>query len=167
MALISKAAHFTPQFSYAPPSPISGMQTITNESITQICKQAGKAYITDEDYATAVNKLKIINTVLSEIPKFERLILDYLRGVIDKYDMLLEDYLKTIDSEIDNRAQDIFHQGNYLKAWHTAKNAVVVYEKLKVMGRQSNEIPKKKALWLSLIKQNAQQMEFVLHSGKK
>jgi len=167
MALISKAVHFTPPFSYVPPAPIDGMQTITNESVVQICKQASKAYVTDEDYATAVNKLKIINTVLSEVPKFERLILDYLRGVIDKYDMLLEDYLKTIDREIDNRAQDIFHQGNYLKAWQTAKNAVVVYEKLKVMGRQSNEIPKKKALWLSLIKQNAAQMEFVLHSGKK
>jgi len=35
------------------------------------------------------------------------------------------------------------------------------------MGRQSDEVPKKKALWFNLIKQNAGQMEFVLHSGKK
>jgi len=167
LALISRAAYFTPQFSYAPPDPINGMQTITNESIAQICRQAGKAYMTDEDYATAVGKLKILISVLQEVPKFERLILDYLRGVTEKYEMLLDEYLKTIDSEIDNRAQDIFQQGNYLKAWQTAKNAIVVYEKLKNMGRQSNEIPKKRALWLSLIKQNAQQMEFVLHSGKK
>ena len=166
MALVSKAAYFTPQFSYAPPTPINGMQTVTNESITQICRQAGKAYITDEDYATAVDKLKILISVLQEVPKFERLILDYLRGVTEKYDMLLDDYLETIHSEIENHAQDIF-QGNLLKAWQTAKNAVVVYDKLKTMGRQSNEIPKKKALWLSLIKQNPQQMEFVLHSGKK
>jgi len=166
MALITKAVHFTPPFSYVPPSPIDGMQSITNESITQICRQAGKAYVTDEDYATAVKKLKIIISVLSEVPKFERLILDYLRGVTEKYDMLLTEYLETIDDEIDNRAQEIF-RGNYFKAWQTAKNAVVVYEKLKAMGRQSNEIPKKKALWLNLMKQNAQQMEFVLHSGKK
>jgi len=167
MALITKAIHFTPPFSYAPPNPINGTQTFTNESVVQLCKQAGKAYITDEDYAAAVDRLKLLITVLSEAPKFERLILDYLRGVTDKYDMLLEDYLKTIDNEIENRASDIFRQGNYLKAWQTAKNAVVVYDKLKAMGRRSNEIPKKKALWLSLIKQNAQQMEFVLHSGKK
>jgi hypothetical protein len=166
MALVSKAAYFTPQFSYIPPNPIHGMQTITNESITQICKQAGKAYITDEDYATAVDKLKILISVLQEVPKFERLILDYLRGITEKYDMLLEDYLKTIDSELENHVQDIF-QGNYLKAWQTAKNAVVVYDKLRAMGRKSDWIPKKKALWLSLMKQNPQQMEFVLHSGKK
>ena len=35
------------------------------------------------------------------------------------------------------------------------------------MGRRSPEVPKKKALWYSLIKQKADQMEFVLHSGKK
>jgi hypothetical protein len=35
------------------------------------------------------------------------------------------------------------------------------------MGRKSPEVPKKKALWYNLIKQNAEKMEFVLHSGKK
>jgi hypothetical protein len=142
------------------------MQTITNDSFSQLCRQALKAYAHDEDYATAVKTLKIFITIIEEIPKFERLILDYLRGVTDKYDMLLASYLETIDKEIDNRAQVIF-QGNYYKAWLAAKNAVGVYEKLKNIGRNSNEIPKKKALWLNLIKQNAELMEFVLHSGKK
>jgi hypothetical protein len=80
--------------------------------------------------------------------------------------MLLKIFLESIDKEIDNRAQVIFH-GNYYKAWLAAKNAVNVYDKLKAMGRKSNEIPKKKALWYNLIKQYNDQMEFVLHSGKK
>jgi len=166
MALISKTAQLMPKFSYSPPSPINGMQTITNESMEQLCRQALKAYMHDEDYAAAVNMLKTLISIIESVPKFERLILDYLRGVTDKYELLLKSYLENIDREIDNRAQAIF-QGNYFKAWQAAKNAVGVYEKLKVMGRKSNEIPKKKVLWYNLIKQNSEQMEFVLHSGKK
>jgi hypothetical protein len=125
-----------------------------------------KAYLQDEDYSGAVDLLKTLISIIEQIPQFERLILDYLRGVTDKYGMLLKSYLDTIDREIDARAPQIF-EGNYLKAWAAAKNAVNVYEKLKVMGRKSPEVPKKKALWYNLIKQNSEQMEFVLHSGKK
>jgi hypothetical protein len=166
MALISKSATVMPKFTVVPPSPINGMQTITNESFVQLCRTALKAYNTDEDYSVAVGVLKTFVTLIEQIPKFERLILDYLKGVTDKYDMLLISYLETIDKEIEDRAQVIF-QGNYYKAWLAAKNALTVYEKLKAIGRKSNEIPKKKALWFNLIKQKGGQMEFVLHSGKK
>jgi hypothetical protein len=127
---------------------------------------AAKAYMQDEDYAGAVNLLKTLISIIEMIPAFDRLLLDYLRGVTDKYDQLLKTYLETIDREIDARAQQIF-QGNYLKAWYAAKNGATVYEKLKTMGRKSPEVPKKKALWYNLIKQNSGKMEFVLHSGKK
>jgi len=113
-----------------------------------------------------VNMLKTFISLIEQIPSFERLILDYLRGITEKYDMLLQIYLETIDKEIENRAQNIF-QGNYLKAWQAAKNAVTVYDKLKAIGRRSPEVPKKKVLWYNLIKQNSDAMEFVLHSGKK
>jgi hypothetical protein len=166
MTLISKAANVMPKFNYVPPSPINGMQSITNESLAQLCRQALKAYMHDEDYSAAVNILKTLVSIAEAIPKFERLILDYLRGITDKYDLLLKSFLENIDREIDNRAQSIF-QGNYFKAWQAAKNAVGVYDKLKAIGRKSNEIPKKKVLWYNLIKQNSTQMEFTLHSGKK
>ena len=166
MALLAKAAQVMPKFTVVPPSPISGMQTITNESFIQICRNGMRAYVTEEDYAAAVGILKTLISLIEQIPTFERLILDYLRGVTDKYDMLLKTYLETIDKDVDARAQYIF-DGNYLKAWQAAKNAVTVYEKLKAMGRRSPEVPKKKVLWYNLIKQNADQMAFVLHSGKK
>ena len=164
--LLSKTSSVMSKFTVVPPNPINGMQTITNESFQQLCRMALKAYNQDEDYAAAVGLLKTFVSLIEEIPKFDRLILDYLRGVTDKYDQLLSAYLENIDKEIDNRAQAIF-QGNLYKAWQAAKNAVTVFEKLKAMGRKSNEIPKKKALWYILIKQRAEQMEFVLHSGKK
>jgi hypothetical protein len=166
MDVLSKTAHVMPKFNVVPSKPISGMQTITNDSFMQLCRMASKFYMQDEDYAGAVNMLKNMIAVIEQIPVFDRLILDYLRGITDKYEQLLKTYLDTIDKEIDERASQIF-QGNYLKAWAAAKNAVTVYEKLKVIGRKSPEVPKKKALWYNLIKQNAEKMEFVLHSGKK
>jgi len=166
MNLISKAAQAMPKFTITPAKPIQGMQTITNESFVQLCRNAMKAYVHDEDYSAAVDILKTFISLIEQIPLFDRLILDYLQGITDKYDMLLKTYLETIDKEIENRAQSIFHS-NYLKAWYAAKNAVTVYEKLKAMGRRSDEVPKKKSLWYNLIKLKADQMEFVLHSGKK
>jgi tetratricopeptide (TPR) repeat protein len=167
MSLISRAAQVMPKFTIVPPSPINGMQTITNDSFQQICRHGMKAYIKDEDYAEAVSILRTFVSLIEQIPNFERLILDYLKGITNKYEILLEAYLETIDKEIDSRAQAIFQQGNYYKAWLAAKNAITVYEKLKNMGRKSDDIPKKKVLWYNLIKQRAELMEFVLHSGKK
>ncbi|MDR1863780.1 MAG: hypothetical protein LBQ67_07665 [Treponema sp.] len=166
MDVLYKAAQGMPKFNVSPPRPVNGMQTITNDSFMQLCRTAIKAYMQDEDYAAAVGLLKTLISIIEMAPSFDRLLLDYLRGVTDKYDQLLKSYLETIDTEIDSRALQIF-QGNYLKAWYAAKNGAGVYEKLKVMGRKSPGVPKKKALWYSLIKQNADKMEFVLHSGKK
>ena len=166
MTLLSKAVKVMPKFTVIPPSPINGMQTITNESYMILCRNATASYVHDEDYTAAITMLKTLAYLAGEVPNFERLILDYLRGIADKYDLLLAAYLEAIDKEIDSRATSIFHN-NYLKAWHAAKNAITVYEKLKTMGRRSNEIPKKKNLWFNLIKQKASQMEFSLHSGKK
>ena len=166
MALMAKAAQVMTKFSITPATPINGMQTITNESFIQLCRIAMKAYVQDEDYSAAVNWLKTFISLIEQLPQFDRLILDYLRGITDKYDMLLTFYLETIDREINSKAQHIF-QANYFKAWQAAQNAITVYEKLKAMGRRSPEITKKKVLWYNLIKQKADQMEFVLHSGKK
>ena len=166
MNLLKKTAYVMPKFTVVPPTPISGMQTITNESFMQLCRNALKAYVQDEDYSAAINALKNFVSLAREIPQFDRLIFDYLLGITDKYELLMASYLETVDKELDSRASHIFHD-NYLKAWHAAKNAITVYEKLKVMGRKSAEVPKKKVLWYNLIKQNSAQMEFVLHSGKK
>ena len=166
IGLLVKVTQKMPKFSVVPAVPISGIQTVTNESFVQLCTNAMRAYVRDEDYSAAVNMLKTFVSLIEQIPQFDRLILDYLRGVTEKYDILLALYVDAIDKEIDSRSQQIF-QGSYLKAWQAAKNAVTVYEKLKTIGRRSPDIPKKKVLWYNLIKQNSAQMEFVLHSGKK
>ena len=164
--LLSKAAAVMPSFSITPAKPIHGMMTITNDSFMQICRLALKAYSQDEDYAAAVGFLKEFIDLIDKIDGFDRLILDYLRGVTDKYELLLKKYETTIDKEIEDKAVQIY-QGQYQKAYQAAKNAVGIYEKLKVMGRTSPVITKKKALWFNLIKANPDTMKFSLYSGKK
>jgi hypothetical protein len=166
MDLLFKVARAMPAFSVTPLQPINGMQTITNDSFVQLCRIALKAYMQDEDYSFAVNLLHKFIEIIEMVPGFDRLVLDYLRGVTDKYDMLLEAYLASIDREIDEKATQIF-TGDHLKTWYAAKNGAAIFEKLKVIGRKSNEITKKKNLWYSLIKQYHDKMVFTLYSGKK
>jgi len=164
--LLVRVAQSMPKFSIVPSEPIHGMQTITNESYVQLCSLSRKSYVRDEDYDSAVGYLLNLVTLSEEIPLFDRLILDYLKGVANKYSALLDSYKTQIDREVDENADQIF-QGNHYKTWLAAKNGTQIFEKLRDIGRKSNIISKKKNLWLSLIKQNPEQMAFTLYSGKK
>jgi hypothetical protein len=166
MDLLAKVAHEMPAFSVTPPQPVNGMRTITNDSLLQLCRLALKAYMQDEDYSFAVGMLHEFISIIEMITAFDRLILDYLKGITDKYDLLLKSYQESIDKEIDEKASLIF-TGNYLKTWYAAKNGAAIFEKLKGIGRKSNVITKKKNLWYSLIKQRQDEMVFTLYSGKK
>ena len=164
--LLSKMAAVMPGFSITPEKPIHGMLSVTNDSFMQLCRMAIKAYTNDEDYNTAVTLLKEFVVLVDQIPGFDRLVADYLKGVTEKYELLYKDYEAAIDREIEEKSQQIY-QGQYQKAYQAAKNAVGIYDKLLVMGRKSPVITKKKALWFNLIKANKELMVFTLYSGKK
>ena len=162
--LTAKAALVMPKFSINPPTKIDEIQLISNESLVHLCHKAITAYLRDEDYPQAVTILNQITEIAKTIPDFDRLILDYLIGISQKYTMLLTSYKNSIDEQVEAKASDIY-QGNYYQAWIAAKKNVSLYNKLYDMGRRSTVITQKKKLWFYLIKQN--DMEFVLHSGKK
>ena len=166
MELLIKVIYSMPEFSITPSKPIHGIQTIVRESYIHLCRQAMKAYCVDEDYYLAVDLLSCFIEISEQIPSFDRLILDYLKGITNKYKLLLDYFELQIDKEIDENAAKIFHE-NYYKAWLAAKNGSQVYKKLLAAGRKSREITKRKTLWLGLISQNKEQMEFTLYSGKK
>jgi hypothetical protein len=166
MTLIAKTASVMKPFSAALSQSVNSMVTITNESLMQLCRIGLKAYIKDENYGAAVQMLRDFTVIIDLIPGFDRLILDYLKGITEKYEFLLGCYNETLDKEIDERASQIF-QTSHLKAFQASKNAVIIHEKLKTMARSSPMITKKKALWLKLLQQSKEQMEFTLYSGKK
>jgi hypothetical protein len=164
--LLVKVAQSMPKFNVTPKQPIHGMQTITNESYVQLCRLALKAYSKEEDYHLAVEFLHNLADVSGMIHLFDRLILDYLEGVTEKYSFILSSFETLIDKEIDEKAAQIFH-GDYYKTWLAAKNGANVYNKLLTIGRKSKDISKKKNMWLGLLSQKKEQMEFTLYSGKK
>ena len=164
--LLVKVAQSMPKFNITPKQPIHGMQTITNESYIQLCRYALKAYSKDEDYHLAVEFLHNLVDISGMIPAFDRLILDYLEGITEKYSFILNIFEGLIDKEIDDKAAQIFH-GNYYKTWLAAKNGSNVYHKLLAIGRKSKDLSKKKNVWLSLLSQKKEHMEFTLYSGKK
>ncbi|MDR1869506.1 MAG: hypothetical protein LBQ82_05935 [Treponema sp.] len=166
MELLTKIAQTMPKFSVTPHQPINGMQTIANESYVQLCRLSYKAYYMDEDYYLAVSYLTNLVEISEQIPYFDRLIFDYLNGITQKYKFLLEVFEKRVDKEIDEKAAHIFH-GNHYKTWLAAKNGSQVYQKMLTIGRKSRDLTKKKNIWLNLLSQYKEQMEFTLYSGKK
>jgi hypothetical protein len=166
MDLLIKTSQVMPKFSVVPPQPVRGMQTLINESMEQLCRSALKAYLVDEDYHSAVEILQELINLAECVPQYDRLIIDYLKGVTAKYARLLAEYETTIDRQVEEAAELIFPANNY-RTWQAAKNGAAIYEKLKVLGRRSSAVTKKKSLWYSLIKQSRSELEFTLHSGKK
>ena len=164
--LLLKVAQFMPKFCVTPAQPLNGMQTIVNESYMQLCRLAYKAYCVDEDYYAAVEFLRHLVEISEQIPLFDRLVLDYLRGITDKYAFLLSVFESNIDREVDEKASKIFHE-DYYKAWLAAKKSTQIYEKLRSMGRKSKDLTQKRNLWHNMLSQNKEHMEFTLYSGKK
>jgi hypothetical protein len=166
MELLIQATQAMPVFQAVPPKPINGMQTVTNSSFQQLCKIGLRTYLQDEDYAYAVSLLHGFADIMETVPQFDRLILDYTRGIAEKYDLLLKGFEAAIDKEIEEKASLIF-SGERLKTYMAAKNGTAIYEKLRLIGRKSPELTKKKALWYNLIKMNHDKMVMTLYSGKK
>jgi hypothetical protein len=147
-------------------TPNPANRAVDNKTFAELCVMTQKAYVVSEDYVWAVNQLHNIINIIKAIPFFDRLVLDYARAIAEKYDILLHDYLTFIEKEIDEKANSVFN-GDHLKAYKAAKNAVHIYEKLKAIGRKSPALTKKKVLWYNLIKANADKMVLTLYSGKK
>jgi hypothetical protein len=163
--LLAKSALVMPSFSVNLSAPVGGLTVANSNSFQQLCRAALRAY-GDDDYGLALSLLHDFIGILEIIPRYDRLILDYLRGITEKYSLLLEEYDQMIDREIDERAGRIFTEPHF-KAYLAAKNGAALYEKLRFAGRKSPELTQKKAIWYSLIKKNQEKMAMTIHSGKK
>jgi hypothetical protein len=166
LGLIAKTAMSMSPFMVNPPEPVSGLLSLTNQSVVNLCRQAAKAYTTEDDYPAAVGILRQLIEVVSMTPDFDHLILDYLKGISTRYDSLLTRYDSALDKEIEDKARDIFTENIY-KTLQAAKNGVLIYEKLLAQGRKSKVLTRKKILWYKLIKESQGELAFTLYSGKK
>jgi hypothetical protein len=166
MELLSKTAQVMLPFQVTPPEPIEGMTVITNESFMRLCGRGITAYTRDEDYSFAVTLLHHLIDIIQMIPSFDRLILDYLRGITDKYDLLLNSYRDALNKEIDDKANLVFDE-KHLRVYQAVQKGVMLFEKLRRIGRRSPMLTPQKTLWFNLINQHKDRLEFTLYSGKK
>jgi hypothetical protein len=165
MDLLAKTAAAMPSFSVNLKFPINGMVTVNNGALKELCQKGVDAYA-QEEYPSAVLILKQFTLLLDQIPGYDRLVLDYVKGITDKYDTLLKMYEAAINREVEEKATTIF-TGNNLKTYYAAKNGASVYEDLRSIGRKSTALIPKRTRWINLIRQNKDEMEFTLYSGKK
>jgi hypothetical protein len=165
MELLGKTAEVMPPFTVNLRYPINGMATVNNATVTGLCQKGVDAYA-QEEYPLAVRVLKQFTLLLDQIPGYDRLVLDYVKGITDKYDTLLKMYETAINREVEEMAQNIF-TGNNLKTYYAAKNAVSVYEEIRSRGRKSPALTPKRTRWINLIRQSKDELEFSLYSGKK
>jgi hypothetical protein len=163
MELLGKTAEAMPPFAVNLKFPINGLATANNNTITELCQRGVEAYV-QEEYPAAVLILKQCTLLLDQIPGYDRLILDYVMGITDKYDTLLKMYEAALNREVEEKAPIIF-TGNNLKTYYAAKNAVSVYDEIRVRGRKSPALTPKRTRWINLIRQNKDELDFTLSSG--
>ncbi|MCL2043354.1 MAG: hypothetical protein FWG89_04355 [Treponema sp.] len=163
--LITRTVMAMPHFLVTPAEPLEGITVITNKSIVDLGKRAKLAYAANDDYDYAVTLLHKIIEIITMIPSFDRLILDYLQIISARYTGLLNAYNENVDRQIESNAVMVF-QENY-NAWETAKKGVQMFEKLRETARKSESITRKKTLWYNLIKQKRNELAFTLYAGKE
>jgi hypothetical protein len=164
MELLVKTAAVMPAFSLAPVP--HGAAPVTNAVLSRYCRAARSLWTEHEDYIQAVNALRDITGVLEHIPRFDRLILDYARGIAERYGTLVPAYTAELDREVERNSTKIYPPDQH-QTWKTSRAAVRIYEKLRAEGRKRLELIKKKTIWYNLIKANAGRMKMTLYSGKK
>jgi hypothetical protein len=165
MDLLVRSSTVMLPFSIELKEPLFNTTVVNNDTLVRMCQTAKKSYM-NEDYSYAVMLLHEFTSMLEQIPRYDHLILDYLKGITEKYDFILNMYNESIDKEIEANARRIFSD-EHLKTYFAAKNATDLLEKLLSMGRTSPELRQKRILWHNLIQLYKDSMVFTLYSGKK
>jgi hypothetical protein len=166
MELLINKVTSMPKFSITIDIPVQNLKVITNELYQNLCRLSIKTYCVDDDYHFAVELLQQLILLSEQIRTFDRLVLDYMKGIYEKYSILLGYYESHIDHEVNEKAINIFH-GKHYKTWLAAKNGSIIFKKMRAFGRKSKDITKRKTLWHKMILRHKDQMEFTLYSGKK
>jgi hypothetical protein len=166
MELLVKTVNVMPRFSQTLNTPVNGANTATNTTVRDLAQLALKAWLQEEDFVQALELLHDSIIILAEVSSFDRLILDYARGIYSRYELLVDDFVEALDREIEKNVGMIFPPDQH-KTYFVAQNAVRIFENFRFQGRKSPALTKKKAIWYNLIKANQDKMVMTLYSGKK
>ncbi|MEK6795243.1 MAG: hypothetical protein AABZ39_10725 [Spirochaetota bacterium] len=164
MKTLAKSA--TTMAPFETPIVIDGVRDIfTPTKIFDLCERVISQYSHEEDYLSAIKTMAYIIDVVSKIPGYDRMIVDYAKDVHAKYAVLCEQYQKTIDEEIDKKIDLIFPE-NYKRAYYASKKNIETYEKFRKFATKSDAL-KKKAIWLDIMVKNKNDLASRIYFGKR
>jgi hypothetical protein len=166
MNLLMKISMSVPPFSLKLQHPLHELNVVDNAAMAQLCRTGMRAYVQSESYTFAIHLLHDLIFFIERIPSFDRIALDYLKGISKKYDIVLDAYHKVVEKMIQDKASTIFH-GDMYKQFAAAKNGAEVYEKFLAFARKNHTDIRRKPLWFEQLQRHMNQMDFTLYSGKK
>ena len=103
---------------------------------------------------------------LEEINNFDKLTLEYAKGIHKKYTVVVDIFTEKIHEEIEKNINSIFNE-KQKKAYYLCRKYIDLYERLLSYAQKSKAIEKKKFIWYNLINENKEVLDFKIYSGKK
>lgn len=166
MNLIAAGCEYAPPFSVQIKEESGAFETITNQSVKQLCIKAGQLYTKDEDYISAVTLLGKLAYRLKQIPAFDPLICNYTTAVLERYSLLIEPFEKMLEREIEEKIDQIFTE-QFKTAYQNSKKSLETYNKLRNYALNSKALSQKKMIWNTIIESNKENLVLEIYSGKR
>ncbi|MDD5065743.1 MAG: hypothetical protein PHF84_01725 [bacterium] len=142
-----------------------GDEMLTPSSLSTLCEQAQKLFEEEEDYIEAVNMLSEIIDRLESLDDFDRLVLDYARGIQEQYHHIIQTFEKALYQEINKNIDMIFDEKHKI-IYHNMKKNTDIFERLKTFARRSKALTKRKTIWNTVIENCMPHLKTKIHSGK-
>ncbi len=163
--VLDQACAHMPRFTVEAPGQESGAARLTNETLRQMVLEAGQLY-EGEDYAEALSLLGRIVDRLQRVPRFDPLLILYAREIHSRYGTLLPNYQRLLEEEVE-KCIDSIYGGKLRQAYHQFRKNARTFEKMRQAARRSEVLDRRKPLWLSLIRDNIENMELQIYLGKR
>jgi hypothetical protein len=166
MNMLSKISTLIPPFTLNLKTPLHGFESVTNDTLDQLCRLGVRTYVQNENYTFSVGLLHDLITLIEKIPFIDKMVLDYLEGITERYTMVLDGYHKIVEERIQQQAEHIFPGENY-KRFLTAKNNAGIYDKYLLTARKNHTEIMRRPIWNEIIRKYDADLKFTLYSGKK
>jgi len=146
--------------------PDGGNIKIDNERVRQRVMMIRNLFTLQEDYATAIEKLKETVFICSQIPGFEPIVVEYGREIAKRYEIVGDSYSARLEPMILEKKGEIFsEQEGKLFDYFRANRGML--ERLEEKARKSPAVGQKRQLWNSVLENLRGELDFSLYSGKK
>lgn len=166
LELLAQTVMHFPSFNVTVSIPSEGSFSIDNERMRQRLMTIRNLFGIQEDFTTAIVRLEESVDIISQIPGFEPVILEYAREIVTRYKQAADAYARKLEPAILEKKKEIF-QEQECKLFDYFRANRGTLERLEEKARKSNAVGQKRQLWSTVIEGLRAELDFSLYSGKK